>query len=168
MIKKIKQDMRVNEEIRNIKVRLITSEGNMIDDVLIDEALNRAYGANLDLVEMVPGNNDTLSLCKIMDYGKYKYQKSKQKRQKEVHIKEIKIGLSIAKHDLKTKHKQIAKFINKGYKVRYVLILKGREKCYIDMAMEQINNNLKDFEKIAIWKEPKVSGKIISTILSFD
>ena len=96
----------------------------------------------LDLIEMVP--NARPPVCKIMDYGKYQYQKSKDERkqksrQKRVEVKGVRISIKTGKHDLEIKAKQAEKFLNQGDKVRIEMILRGREKTLINIARERLN-----------------------------
>jgi translation initiation factor IF-3 len=101
-----------------------------------------AQEKGLDLIEIVP--NARPPVCRIMDYGKYQYQKSKQEReqrakQKKVEVKGIRISLRTGQHDLETKIKQAEKFLGKGQKVRIEMILKGREKSLLNLAKEKLN-----------------------------
>jgi len=100
-----------------------------------------AHEAGLDLIEIAP--NVKPPVCRIMDYGKYQYQKSKQEKeqrskQKKVEVKGIRISMRTGQHDLETKIKQIEKFFGKGYKVRIEMILKGREKSLFILAREKL------------------------------
>lgn len=106
------------------------------------KALGMARDAGLDLIEIAP--NVRPPVCRIMDNGKYQYQKSKQEKdqkskQKNVEIKGIRISMRTGKHDLDTKIKQIEKFLGKDYKIRIEMILKGREKSLSDLAKEKLN-----------------------------
>ncbi len=101
-----------------------------------------AHEAGLDLIEIAP--NVRPPVCRIMDHGKYQYQKSKQEReqrakQKKVEIKGVRISMRTGQHDLETKIKQIEKFLGKGDKVRIEMILKGREKSLFILAKEKLN-----------------------------
>jgi translation initiation factor IF-3 len=101
-----------------------------------------AQEKGFDLIEIAP--NVRPPVCRIMDYGKYQYQKSKQEReqrtkQKKIEVKSIRISLRIGQHDLEIKAKQAEKFLNKDYKVKIEMILRGREKSLLEMAKEKLN-----------------------------
>ena len=150
----------VNHQIKERFVNLVLMDGSLKEKVPIAEALQLADDADLDLVEMSPSRDGKLSICKILDYGKMMYHQSKKsKSNKHIQkIKEIKYGLNIDPHDLDVRHNKVKEFISKHYLVRYVMELKGREKYMVEEAKSKIANNLVDFEEIATWKPPVVSG----------
>jgi len=136
--------------IRVPKVRVIGADGSQIGIMLTSEALKKAQEQNYDLVEVAPTANPPV--CKIMDYGKYKYQQSKRakdakKKQHIVHLKEIKLKLKISDNDLLTKIHYAEKFIKHKDKVKFTLILRGRETTHSEMAyelMKQIEEAMKE------------------------
>jgi translation initiation factor IF-3 len=147
--KRFVKKQRVNEEIRIREVRLIDEEGSQIGIVPTKEALQQAINKNLDLVEISPDARPPVA--KIMDYGKYQYNKKKQERKnrknsKKNETKGIRLGLKTEKHDLEIKRKKIEKFLNKDFKVAIDLVLKGREKMYQDKAREVLSDFLKSIE----------------------
>jgi len=132
--------LQVNESIRVSPVRLIDENGKNLGIVSLNQALNIAKEKGLDLVEVAPHIKPPV--CKIMDYGKYLYeQRKKQRKKKKDTIKGIRIGLRTAVHDINTKVKQAQKFLEKGYKVKIEVRLKGREKIHKNLA----NEKLKEF-----------------------
>jgi len=134
---------RINNEIKSPSVMLIDEYGNNIGIVKISEALDKAFDAGLDLVEVSPLSNPPV--CKIIDYNQFKYKeqqklKAQQKSASKVVIKGIKLSPTIGKHDIETKLKQSMKFFEKGYKIKIEIQLKGRGLNYQHIAKEVINN----------------------------
>jgi len=134
---------RINNEIKSPSVMLIDEYGNNIGIVKISEALDKAFDAGLDLVEVSPLSNPPV--CKIIDYNQFKYKeqqklKAQQKSASKVVIKGIKLSPTIGKHDIETKLKQSTKFFEKGYKIKIEIQLKGRGLNYQHIAKEVINN----------------------------
>jgi translation initiation factor IF-3 len=123
-------------------VRLIDENGQNLGVVETKRALQIAHEKGLDLIEIAP--NVRPPVCRIMDYGKYQYQKSKQEKeqrskQKKIEVKGIRISLRTGGHDLETKAKQAKKFLDQGHKVRIEMILRGREKGLLEMAKDKLN-----------------------------
>ncbi|WP_307905452.1 translation initiation factor IF-3 [Haliovirga abyssi] len=148
----ISQDARINERITKKEVRLIGADGNQLGVVSTREALKIAQEAELDLVEISPNANPTV--CKIMDYGKFKYEKGKRekdakKNQKVIVVKEIKFKPRIDTHDLEVKSNKILKFLNKGNKVKVSLMLFGRERMHAEIGIKLLEKVAKQFEEIA-------------------
>ncbi len=144
---------RMNEKIRAREIRVIGDDGEQFGILSVNEALALATEKNLDLVEISP--NATPPVCKIMDYGKFKYEKTKKekenkKKQKNVVIKEIRIKPHIDEHDKETKISQIKKFIEKEYKVKISLRLSGREKLHAESAVKILDEFADSFEETAI------------------
>jgi translation initiation factor IF-3 len=154
------REYKVNQDIKANRVNLVLTDGTMRREVSVSEAILVAEEENLDLVEVSAGKGKNLSVCKMIDYGKMMYQQSKKdKTNKHVqHTKEIKYSFNISDHDLEVKHKQVEKFLSKHYVVRYVLELRGREKSLTPEALQKMDENLVQFEEIATWKHPQVSG----------
>lgn len=144
---------RMNEKIRAREIRVIGDDGEQFGILTVSEALALAAEKSLDLVEISP--NATPPVCKIMDYGKFKYEKTKKekenkKKQKNVVIKEIRIKPHIDEHDKETKISQIKKFIEKEYKVKISLRLSGREKLHAESAVKILDEFADSFEETAI------------------
>ena len=143
----------MNERIRAKEIRVIGDDGEQFGILTVNEALALAAEKSLDLVEISP--NATPPVCKIMDYGKFKYEKTKKekenkKKQKNVVIKEIRIKPHIDEHDKETKISQIKKFIEKEYKVKISLRLSGREKLHAESAVKILDEFADSFEETAI------------------
>ena len=144
---------RMNERIRAREIRVIGYDGEQFGILSVNEAIALAAEKNLDLVEISP--NATPPVCKIMDYGKYKYEKTKKdkenkKKQKNVVVKELRIKPHIDEHDKETKISQIKKFIEKEHKVKVSLRLTGRERLHADSAIKILDEFASHFEETAI------------------
>lgn len=154
---------RVNEQIRIPKIRLVDENGEMVGVVTIQEGLRRAELAGLDLVEVSPGAEPPV--CKILNYGKYKYELQKKaaeakKKQKVIEIKEIKIRPSIGDHDYEVKLKAAKRFLDDEDKVKVTLRLRGREMAHIDLALQVLKRFKEDLvEHAKVEQEPKMEGK---------
>jgi len=153
----------VNDQIRNPKVRVISSEGKQIGILSSREALSLAEEENLDLVEISP--NSDPPVCKVMDFGKYKYELSKKekmvkKKQHVIHIKEIRMRPSIEEHDFDFKVKNARKFIEQGNKVKINVLFRGRElahKEFGDQLMKRVEEELGDIARVE--NKPKLEGR---------
>jgi translation initiation factor IF-3 len=145
---------RVNEDIRVPQVRLIDQNGEMIGVMTQREALLRAYDLGMDLLEISP--NAVPPVCKITDYGKYKYEQQKRanearKKQKIVELKEVKVRPNIDDHDYDVKMRQMKSFIGEGDKVKVTLRFRGREMAHQDLGLkvlERIRSELGDAIKV--------------------
>ena len=168
--KKQQDTTNVNNQIRAEEVRIIGSDGEQIGVLPINEALQRAGERGMDLVEVSP--NAKPPVCKIMDYGKYKYQRTKQlqeakKKQKGYQIKEIKVRPKTEAHDLETKVKNIERFINKKNKVKITLVFRGREiilKEQGQRVLEKLVAMTEDFAQVE--QSPKYEGRVVTMLLS--
>lgn len=169
MKKKANNFSRANLEITATTVRLIDEKGEMVGVLPISKALDFATQANLDLVEISP--NAEPPVCKIMDFGRYKYQEKKKfhdakKKQKVVSLKEIKLRPTIGEHDLLIKIKSINSFILDGDKVKVTLKFKGREITHQELGFsvfERIKPKLVEEAKIEY--EPKMEGNQLMMIV---
>ncbi len=149
---------------------MIGKNGEQIGIVSLDEALRRAQEEGLDLVEVSPGIDPPV--CKIMDYGKYKYNQEKKeraarKKQKTGEVKEVKIRPKIESHDLEVKIKNIYRFLKAGNKVKLSIIFSGREISYKDFGRELLNNILERIKKdfvidIHLFNENRYIGAMIT------
>ncbi len=161
---------RINDEIRVPQVRLIDDAGEMIGVMSAREALIRAYDLGLDLVEISP--NAVPPVCKILDYGKYKYEQQKKanearKKQKVVEIKEIKVRPNIDDHDYEVKMKQMKSFIGEGDKVKVTLRFRGREMAHQELGvkvLERIRNDLTELVKVE--QMPKLENRQMVMVVS--
>jgi translation initiation factor IF-3 len=151
-------------------VRLISQTGEQIGIVPLYEALARAEEAGLDLVEIVPGANPPV--CKIIDYGKYRYDQTKRekeskKSQHQVKIKEIKIKPNIGEHDLMTKISHAREFLEEGNKVKVTCTFKGREMAHPEVGHKHVNRICEALEDIAMPEAPaKMLGRMLGTVLA--
>ncbi len=161
---------RINEEIRVREVRLIDENGENRGVVSIQEALRIADDAGLDLIEISP--QATPPVCKVLDYGKYKYEAQKRKaeakkNQKVVEIKELKLRPMIDKHDYEVKLKQARKFLGEGNKVKFTMRYKGRELSANDLGRAVLMRLLEDLDTTAkLESEPKLEGKQMMMIVA--
>ena len=145
---------RVNEEIRVPQVRLIDENGEMMGVLSIRDALYKAYQAGMDLLEISP--NAVPPVCKITDYGKFKYEQQKKanearKKQKVVEIKEVKVRPNIDDHDYDVKMRQAKGFIGEGDKVKVTLRFRGREMAHQELGvklLERIRNDMAEIVKV--------------------
>lgn len=134
------------------------------------QALQIAQAKGLDLIEIAPTVRPPV--CRIMDYGKYQYQKTRQEReqrtkQKKIAIKGLRISLRIAPHDLAVKAKQAKKFLSKGDKVKIEIILRGREKAHLDLAKEKLDEFIKLISlEVKIEQEAKKQPRGLTMVIS--
>ena len=160
---------RVNDQIRTEQVRLVDAEGNMAGVVSLEEALRAAEEAGLDLVEISP--NADPPVCKILDYGKYKYEQQKKaaearKKQKTIDVKEVKIRPGIEDHDYGVKMRNARRFLEEGDKVKVTMRFRGREMAHQDIGrdlLQKMKGELADICKVEL--EPKMEGRQIIMVL---
>jgi translation initiation factor IF-3 len=163
-------DANINDQITSQEVRLVDQDGEMVGVMNIEEALQAAEDAGLDLVEVSPGAKPPV--CKILDYGKYKYEAQKKaneakKKQKVIQIKEIKMRPTIDTHDFEIKMRKVREFLEKGDKVKITIRFRGREMMHKDRGaarMEQIRELLAEEAKVEF--HPKMEGMQMLMILS--
>ena len=164
----IKQELPINEQIRAKEVQLIDEEGNKKGAVSIQEALDIAYEKKLDLV----APNAQPPVCKIMNYGKYKFEQAKKekearKKQKTMEVKEIRITPNIEQHDFEFKAKNARKFIEDGNKVKITVRFRGRELNYVKLGEETLNRFIEALSDISsAEKKPVLEGKNMFIILA--
>ena len=162
--------MRVNDRIRVSPVRLIGPDGSQIGIVPTSEALERAEEAGLDLVEISP--NSRPPVCRIMDYGKYKYEASKKdklakKKQHVFQLKEMRYRPKIDEHDYSFKTRHVREFLQSGSKVKAYVFFRGREMAHIELGRAVLDRLVKDMEDIAVVDVvPKLEGRKMNMILS--
>ncbi len=162
--------LNINEQIRARQVRLIAEDGEQVGVVSIQDALARADEAGLDLVEISP--NAEPPVCKILDYGKYKYEQQKKaaearKKQKVIEVKELKFRPNIDDHDYQVKIRAARRFLEEGDKVKVTLRFRGREMAHLDLGMKvlaRVREELADIAKVEM--DAKVEGKQAIMILS--
>lgn len=165
-----KDGPRVNEEIRAREVHLIDKDGANRGTVTAAEALRLAEEAGLDLVEIAPNANPPV--CKLMDYGKYKYQEQKKaaearKKQKVVEVKEIKFRPMIDDHDYDVKMRSMVRFFEEGDKVKVTLRFRGREMAHQELGMQLLSRVKEDAGKLAkVEQEPRMEGRQMVMVLA--
>ena len=166
----VKTGPRANEEILVPTVRLIDADGDNAGVVTTAEAIQRAYDAQLDLVEISP--NADPPVCKIMDFGKFKYIAQKKrnedrKKQKTVEVKELKFRPNINDHDYEVKMRAMAKFLEEGDKVKITLRFRGREIAHQEIGLElltRVRDDVADTAKVE--QEPNMEGRQMVMLLT--
>jgi len=162
--------VRVNDQIRISPIRLIDSDGEQIGILPVEDARRQAEEAGLDLVEVSP--NAKPPVCRIMDYGKYRYEITKRhkmarKKRHVVHIKEIKMRPEISDHDFQFKIKHAEEFLSRGDKVKFTLIFRGREILHKDhgrAVLTRVKDTLKDVASVET--DIHSEGRNLSMLLS--
>lgn len=166
----IKQELPINGQIREKEVQLIGANGEKLGVVSIREALEKASEENMDLVLVSP--NVKPVVCKIMNYGKYKFEQSKRekeakKKQRILEVKEIRVTPNIEEHDFEFKAKNARKFLNEGNKVKITVRFRGREinnSKAGETVLQKFITNLEDISTVE--KAPKLEGRNMFTILA--
>lgn len=162
--------MEINEAIRDKEVRLIGADGSQLGIVPVRDALRRAEEANLDLVKIAPQAQPPV--CKILDYGKFRFEQQKRekearKNQKIVDIKEIRLSLNIDTNDFNTKVAQAAKFLAKGDKVKVSIRFRGREMAHTEIGRDLLNKFAELCTEVStLDKAAKLEGRNMSIFLS--
>ncbi len=160
----------INEQIRDREVRVIGEDGQQLGIMSAKEAMKLAQEAELDLVKIAPTAKPPV--CKIIDYGKYRYElarkeKEARKKQKVVELKEVRLSPNIDSNDLNTKINAARKFIAKGNKVKVTLRFRGREMAHMQVSRHILDDIAKELEEVAVVeKAPKVEGRAISMVLA--
>ena len=165
-----KQELLINDEIREKEVRVIDSDGAQLGIISLKDALAIAAEKNLDLVEIAPTANP--HVCRIMDYGKYKFEQMKRekeakKNQKVIEVKEIRLSLNIDTNDFNTKLKQAIKFLKDGNKVKVSVRFRGREMAHPELGTEMVQkfaDGVAEFGSVD--KMPKLEGRSMVMIIS--
>ncbi len=161
---------RVNDEISAQNIRLIDAEGEQVGVVSRDDALSRAFAVGLDLVEISP--NAEPPVCKILDYGKFKYEIQKKKaeakkKQKVIEIKEIKVRPNIDDNDYNIKMRAVRRFLEEGDKVKVTLRFRGRELAHQDLGakvLDRIRDEVADLAKVEQF--PKMEGRQMIMVIA--
>lgn len=162
--------MRVNREIRAPDVRLIDQNGEQVGVVTIKEALDMATEAGLDLVEIAPASKPPV--CKIIDYGKYRYDQTKRekeskKAQHQIKVKEVKLKPNIDTHDFNTKVRRAREFLTKGNKVKITCTFRGREMAHPELGENLVDNFCESLSDVSqVESPPKRMGKILSVVVA--
>ena len=168
--KDAKDTININEKVKVREVRLIDDEGKQFGVVPTFDALKLARERGLDLVEVSP--KAIPPVCKIMDYGKFKYQLAKKaqeakKKQTVIQLKEMKLGLKIEEHDLMFKIKHVRGFLEEGCKVKIVIMFKGREVLHVDMGEKLAQKMIESIKDVGeLEQKPKFDGRNIVMVFA--
>ena len=160
----------MNEDINVESIRLIDADGEQVGLVSIKEGLEMAEEAGLDLVEVSPNANPPV--CKILDYGKYKYEAQKKanearKKQKIIDVKEIKMRPGIEEHDYQVKMRSVRKFLDNGDKVKMTIRFRGREMAHQDLGVRVLDRIREDLDADAkIEQFPKTEGRLMTMVVA--
>ena len=162
----------INEQIRDREIRLIGEDGEQLGIMSAREAMKIAQEAELDLVKIAPAAKPPV--CKIIDYGKYKYEQARKekeakKKQKTVEVKEVRLSPNIDTNDLNTKINNAKKFISKGNKVKVTLRFRGREMAHVQQSKHILDDFAETLADVAVVEKPaKMEGRAMSKALQKD
>jgi translation initiation factor IF-3 len=150
---------RINEAIRVPRVRLVDSDGSQIGIKSREDALQYAYSKDLDLVEVAP--NADPPVCRVMDYGKYKYEqeqkaKTARKHQSQIQVKEIKLRPKIGLHDYETKKGHVRRFLNNRAKVKVTIMFRGREQSHPERGRDLLMRLAEDVKELGAVESPPI------------
>ena len=160
----------INEQIRDREIRLIGEDGEQLGIMSAREAMKIAQEAELDLVKIAPAAKPPV--CKIIDYGKYKYEQARKekeamKKQKPVEVKEVRLSPNIDTNDLNTKINNAKKFISKGNKVKVTLRFRGREMAHVQQSKHILDEFAETLADVAVVEKPaKMEGRAMSMVLA--
>ncbi|MBS3964688.1 MAG: translation initiation factor IF-3 [Methylomonas sp.] len=158
-----KDSTRLNTEITARRVRLIGADGEQVGIVSINDALQQAYDANMDLVEISP--NADPPVCKVMNFGKYQFEQNKKlqaakKKQKQIQIKEVKFRPGTEEADYQVKLRNLIKFLEDGDKTKITVRFKGRELSHRELGIELLKRIETDLDEVAVVEQfPKLEGR---------
>jgi len=165
-----KDTVKINRMIRVPQVRVIDAEGNQLGVMATKDALASAEASGLDLVEVAP--TAAPPVCRIMDYGKYKYQMSKKskdakKKQTLIQVKEMKLRGKTEEHDFQFKVRNIRRFLSEGDKVKVTIIFKGREITHTQLGMGMLKRVSEELKDVAVVEaHPKLEGRNMSMMVA--
>ena len=161
---------RVNEQIEAEKVRVVNADGEMLGVISKQEGIEIAFEAGLDLVEVSP--NADPPVCKVLDYGKYKYEAQKKanearKKQKVIDVKEIKMRPGIDEHDYQVKMRSVRRFLDEGDKVKMTIRFRGREMAHQELGMKVLDRVREDVDELAkVEQFPKSEGRLMTMVIA--
>ena len=165
-----KQELQINEQIRDKELRVIDSDGNQLGIMSLRQALEIAEQKNLDLVKIAPQANPPV--CKIIDYGKFRFEQAKRekearKNQRVVEIKEVRLSLNIDTHDFETKRNHALRFISEGNKVKVSIRFRGREMGHPELGLEIMSRFADAMSEVANVEKPaKLEGRTMLMFLA--
>lgn len=166
----ISKDLRINDQIRAKKVRVVLEDGEQLGIMDIRDAIRAAEERNLDLVEIAP--TATPPVCRVMNYGKYKYEQSKREResrknQKVIDVKELRITPTTDTHDLEVKTNRAKEFLSRGDKVKFSVRFRGREIVHSHLGQEMLKDIAEKLSDMAdLERAPKLEGHSMVMILA--
>ncbi len=161
---------RVNDMIDAPNIRVVGADGEMVGVVSVQEGLDIAFDAGLDLVEVSP--NADPPVCKVLDYGKYKYEEQKRKnearkKQKVIDVKEIKMRPGIDVHDYDVKIRSAKRFLDDGDKVKVTIRFRGREMAHQELGMKVLNRVREELDDLAkVEQFPKMEGRMMTMVIA--
>lgn len=164
------KELQINEQIRDKEIRVIDSDGSQLGIMPAKKAMELAEQKNLDLVKIAP--QATPPVCKIIDYGKYRFEQSKRekeqrKNQRVVEIKEVRLSLNIDTHDFETKKNHAVRFIAEGNKVKASIRFRGREMGHPELGLEIMKRFAQAMEEVAnVERQPKLEGRTMMMFLA--
>ena len=159
----ISKELLINHKIRSREVRVVDSEGEQLGVMPLEDALKIAQEKNLDLVNVAPQARPPV--CRIMDFGRYKYEQSKRdkearKKQKTTSVKEVKMRPGIDEHDFQVKKRNAVRFLESGDKVKVTIIFRGRQITHPELGRKQCKKMASELEEIAtVEREPRMEGR---------
>ena len=165
-----KQELQINEQIRDKELRVIDADGTQLGIMSLRQALEIAEQKNLDLVKIAPQTNPPV--CKIIDYGKYRFEQAKRekearKNQRVVEIKEVRLSLNIDTHDFETKRNHALRFISEGNKVKVSIRFRGREMGHPELGQEIMQRFAGAMSEVANVEKPaKLEGRTMLMFLA--
>ena len=160
----------MNNEIDAPQVRVVNADGDMVGVISVEEGVELADDGGLDLVEVSP--NADPPVCKILDYGKYKYAEQKKanearKKQKTIDIKEIKMRPGIDEHDYQVKMRSVRRFLDGGDKVKMTIRFRGREMAHLDLGMKVLDRVREEIDELAkVEQFPKTEGRLMTMVIA--
>ena len=163
-------ELMINEEIRDKEVRVVDGDGSQLGVMATADAVELAFQRGLDLVKIAPLAKPPV--CKIMDYGKYRFEQAKRdkearKNQKTIEIKEVRLSATIDTHDVEVKAKSARKFIEDGNKVKVAIRFRGRQMAHSEIGIDVMNNFFAMLSDIAVMdKPPKLEGRNMVMFMS--
>ncbi len=166
----VRKGPRVNELIESPNVRVVDHNGEMVGVLSVQEGMEMAYEVGLDLVEVSP--NADPPVCKILDYGKFKYEEQKKrnearKKQKVIDVKEIKMRPGIDVHDYDVKMRNVRRFLDEGDKVKITIRFRGREMAHQELGMKVLDRVREELEELAkVEQFPKMEGRMMIMVIA--
>lgn len=163
------KELQINESIKNSEIRVVDVDGSQLGIMTPEKALEIANEKNLDLVMIAPQADP--AVCRIMDYGKYRFEQAKKekeskKNQKVISVKEVRLSMSIDTHDFNTKLNQAVKFLKSGNKVKVSVRFRGREMAHTELGAQLLERFIENAgDSCVVEKQPKMEGRSMAAYL---